>query len=276
MSSWVRALHVTYFGGAGKVLLSIAGAGETPGRFSPEVGARILGALDAAHASEQPAAGWDNEGPAPEDIPARTSRQDPFPAEPGTAAGARESVAVRRTEDAEVFLADVPRGTFIRGPSRTVRRADTPACMVERLFEQGDVPALSPDRHKIVVHVEAEVLADGRAGRCEIEYRTAIAAETARRLCCDAGIVSVVDGANGEPLGIGRRARSIPPSVRRAPARGAHRLRPCVDGRDGIVGLGRHSTGGGADRRGLESVVGDACRVRGKPGWCRVPARSWR
>ena len=57
MSSWVRALHVTHFGGAGKVLSSIAGAGGTPGRFPPEVGARILSALDAAHASEQPAAG---------------------------------------------------------------------------------------------------------------------------------------------------------------------------------------------------------------------------
>ena len=99
-----------------------------------------------------------------------------------------------RREDAQVFLTDVPRGTFIRGPSRTVRRADALAWMAERLFESGDAPALAPDRHEIVVHVEAEVLADGRAGRCEIEHRTAIAAETARRLCCDAGIVPAVDG----------------------------------------------------------------------------------
>ena len=42
------------------------------GRFPPEMGARILGALDAAmqaHATEQPASGWDNEGSAPEDVP---------------------------------------------------------------------------------------------------------------------------------------------------------------------------------------------------------------
>ena len=150
------------------------------GRFPPEMGARILSALDAAmaaHAAEQPAAGWDNEGSAPE---------------------------------------DVPRGTFVRGPSRTVHRADALAWMAERLFESDNAPALAPDRHEIVVHVEAEVLADGRAGRCEIEHRTAIAAETARRLCCDAGIVPVVDGANGEPLSVGRRTRSIPPAVRRA------------------------------------------------------------
>ena len=130
--------------------------------------------------------------------------------------GTSRSPTAHQREDAQVFLTDVPRGTFIRGPSRTVRRADALAWMAERLFESGDAPALAPDRHEIVVHVEAEVLADGRAGRCEIEHRTAIAAETARRLCCDAGIVPVVDGPNGEPLSVGRRTRSIPPAVRRA------------------------------------------------------------
>ena len=189
------------------------------GRFPPEMGARILSALDAAmqaHATEQPASGWDTEGSAPEDVPAGTSRQYPSRADAATDAGARERAAAHRREDAQVFLTDVPRGTFIRGPSRTVRRADALAWMAERLFEPGDAPALAPDRHEIVVHVEAEVLANGGAGRCEIEHRTAIAAETARRLCCDAGIVPVVDGANGEPLSVGRRTRSIPPAVRRA------------------------------------------------------------
>ena len=64
-----------------------------------------------------------------------------------------------------------------------VRHADALAWMAERVFEPGDAPALSPDRHETVVHVEAEVLVSGGAGRCEIEHRTAIAAETARRLC---------------------------------------------------------------------------------------------
>ena len=189
------------------------------GRFPPEMGARILSALDAAmqaHAAEQPAAGWDDEGLAPEDVPRGTSGLEVSSVDAKTGAGAREPVAANRKEDARVFLSDVPRGTFMRGPSRTVRRADALAWMAERMFESGDAPALASDRHEIVVHVEAEVLADGRAGRCEIEHRTAIAAETARRLCCDAGIVPVVDGAHGEPLSVGRRTRSIPPSVRRA------------------------------------------------------------
>ena len=239
------------------------------GRFPPEMGARILSALDAAmaaHAAEQLAAGWDNEGLAPEGVPRGTSgvdaikdarapesvhvpggtpmdadvRESLAPGQDGDSreslprvprgtsdsgsgsahatsrAGAREAVTAHQREDAQVFLTDVPRGTFIRGPSRTVRRADSLAWMAERMFESGDAPAFAPDRHEIVVHVEADVLADGRAGRCEIEHRTAIAAETARRLCCDAGIIPVVDGANGEPLSVGRRTRSIPPAVRRA------------------------------------------------------------
>ena len=251
------------------------------GRLPPEMGARILSALDAAmaaHAAEQPAAGWDDEGLAPRDLPAgpsgvdvppgsraiesarvprETSTADSSPCEATTDADCRgtaaprqpgdsgnplehvprgtpppgacsgnvdtsadasvaERAAAHRIEDAQVFLTDVPRGTFTRGPSRAVRRADALAWMAERVFEPGDPPALSPDRHEVIVHVEAGILADGRAGRCEIEHRTAIAAETARGLCCDAGIVPVVDGPNGEPLSVGRRTRSIPPSVRRA------------------------------------------------------------
>ena len=188
------------------------------GRFPPELGARILGALDAAmqaHAKEQPAVGWDDEGSAPEDVLRGTSRPGP-PSAAATGAGAREQTTAQQKGDTRVSSSDVPRGTLMRGPSRTVRRADALAWMAERLFESGDAPVLSPDRHEIVVHVEADVLANGGAGRCEIEHRTAIAAETARRLCCDGGIVPVVDGPNGEPLSVGRRTRSIPPAVRRA------------------------------------------------------------
>ena len=102
------------------------------------------------------------------------------------------------------------------GPSRTVRRADALAWMAERVFESGGPPALAPDRHEIVVHVDAEVLAGGGAGRCDIEHHTAIAAQTARRLCCDGGIVPTVDGPDGQPLAVGRRTRAIPPAMRRA------------------------------------------------------------
>ena len=42
-----------------------------------------------------------------------------------------------------------------------------------------------------------------------------LAAETARRLACDAAIVPLLERA-GTPLGVGRKTRSIPPALRRA------------------------------------------------------------
>ena len=194
------------------------------GRFPPETGARILGALDAAMAAHakrsSPRRGGTSEGSAPEDVPRGTSvtgvgrarygdgDRCARPRRCGPETGRRGVPHRRPTWDVH------PR-SFAHGAPRRCAERGWPS----ELFESGDAPALSPDRHEVVVHVEADVLADGGAGRCEIEHRTAIAAETARRLCCDAGIVPVVDGPNGEPLSVGRRTRSIPPAVRRALAK---------------------------------------------------------
>ena len=54
------------------------------------------------------------------------------------------------------------------------------------------------------------------AGRCELEQGPSIAAETARRLACDAGVIRIVENAAGEPLDVGRRTRTIPRGIRRA------------------------------------------------------------
>jgi hypothetical protein len=45
---------------------------------------------------------------------------------------------------------------------------------------------------------------------------TAIAAETARRLACDCGVVTMSTDADGTPLSVGRRTRSIPTAIARA------------------------------------------------------------
>ena len=59
-------------------------------------------------------------------------------------------------------------------------------------------------------------LEERSAGRCELEDGPAIAAETARRLACDASLVRIVEDEHGEPLDVGRKTRSIPPRLRRA------------------------------------------------------------
>ena len=184
------------------------------GRFPPETGACILSALDAAmeaHASEQPASQWCDEG-TPPDVPRGTSGLG------ATASGQiPQSSAGNPPSRSDAYSSpEVPSGTYPKRPSHTVRRADALAWMAERLFEEGEAPALSPHRHEVVVHVDADVLARGEAGRCETEHHGTLAAETVRRLCCDGAIVATVDGPKGEPLSVGRRTRSISPALRRA------------------------------------------------------------
>lgn len=91
------------------------------------------------------------------------------------------------------------------GPARH-RNADA---LVEicsaRLADDADA-----DRATVLVHVGAEAL-NHINGTAELEEGTTIAAETARRLACDGRIQLVVDGRDGEPLGIGRATRSVPP-----------------------------------------------------------------
>ena len=53
----------------------------------------------------------------------------------------------------------------------------------------------------------------------------------------------------------------------RALARGAHRLRPRIDGRDGVVGFGRYSSRGGTCGWGLESVVVEVGRANSNALW---------
>jgi hypothetical protein len=65
-----------------------------------------------------------------------------------------------------------------------------------------------------VVHLDQEVLGPDGALTATLEDGSRISAETLRRVACDCGIVTV--GRDGEALNIGRRARSIPPAIRRA------------------------------------------------------------
>ncbi len=92
------------------------------GRFPPETGARILSALDAAmeaHAAEQPASEWNDEGEAP-DVPRGTSRSEAT----GSAPPPEPSTEGRDAEAGMSFSPHVPGGTYPRRPSRTVRRVD--------------------------------------------------------------------------------------------------------------------------------------------------------
>ena len=105
------------------------------------------------------------------------------------------------------------------------RRADALRHIAETFLEhRGEETGAgsSADRYQVVVHIDQAILAESAAAAddephcCELEDGPALALDTARRLSCDATIVGLVEGADGEPLNIGRKARSIPPAIARA------------------------------------------------------------
>lgn len=148
-------------------------------RLPAEIGSLVIKALDAAV-----------DDPAVRDVSAETSTQQPK-------CGLILEPAVER-------------------PSRGARRADALGRIAESFLQHGAEDMSSGDRQQIVIHVDTETLRDSSAGQCEIEEGPSMAAETARRLACDASVVTVLEDGDGEPLNVGRKTRSIPPALRRA------------------------------------------------------------
>jgi hypothetical protein len=101
-------------------------------------------------------------------------------------------------------------------PPLSARRADALGRLAESFLKHGPAILNGGERHQIVVHVDAQTLREGVAGHCEFENGPSLAAETARRLACDASVVSIVENEQGEPLSVGRKSRNIPPAIRRA------------------------------------------------------------
>jgi len=102
------------------------------------------------------------------------------------------------------------------------RRADAIGLLAERALAAGfgdDAPLSGSraERYQVMLHVEAATLAEeGEPGQSELEDGMRIAAETARRLACDASRVRVTHEARGSILDVGRRTRTVPPALRRA------------------------------------------------------------
>ena len=93
--------------------------------------------------------------------------------------------------DEEVPLPDVAAETspYAETP-RAARRADALGVLAESFLKHGAL------RHHA-------------AGRCEIDEGPSIPVETARRLGCDASVITVVEDDDGEPLDVGRRTRYV-------------------------------------------------------------------
>ena len=103
------------------------------------------------------------------------------------------------------------------------RRADALAALAERFLAQPpqeDEGLNTADRFLVTVHASAESLPEyaqiDPRDPPQVEDGPVLAAETVRRIACDCGVVPLFETAEGEPLNIGRKSRTIPPAMRRA------------------------------------------------------------
>ncbi len=132
---------------------------------------------------------------------------------------------------------DVSAETFVDGstvksvdepaPTFSQKRADALVAMADlamtALTADGK-PVCTADKYQVIVHIEANGSADVSAETfqhrsCTLDSDACVfplAATTARRLACDATLVTVLEDSAGNVLNVGRKTRTIPPAIRRA------------------------------------------------------------
>lgn len=109
---------------------------------------------------------------------------------------------------------NLPQETW-RTPAQ--RRADALSELARRALDSGQLPATGGERPHVSVIVDLHTL-QGLTGHqaAELGWSGPICGETARRICCDAGVCRVVSAGRSEVLDLGRRTRLVTPAQRRA------------------------------------------------------------
>jgi hypothetical protein len=105
------------------------------------------------------------------------------------------------------------------------QQADALGLLAETALHHGIDPGAPGERYQVVVHVDAQVLADADGpGQSVLEGGARVPAETSQRLACDATRVVMRHDPDGRITEVGARTRTIPPALRRALQ---HRDRGC-------------------------------------------------
>jgi len=199
------------------------------GRLPPELGAVVLTALQRAEAEL-----------AQRSAPRSAADRDGACAEALAVTAAEPADCAATGADNHTGGTALPASAHDR-PTTAQQRADALALVAQSALDHEMQPGSAADRTQIVLHVDAEALAEPDVpGRCSttfeilcvpqriptlvaayrqrwaVEGIADVSAETARRLACDASVVTVVHGTDGQVLDVGRKTRSIPPAIRRA------------------------------------------------------------
>jgi hypothetical protein len=102
-------------------------------------------------------------------------------------------------------------------PTMVQQQADALALLAETALHHGLDPGAPGERYQVVVHVDAEVLADAdQPGQSVLEDGARVPAGTSQRLACDASRVVMRHDSDGRVVEVGARTRTIPPALRRA------------------------------------------------------------
>jgi hypothetical protein len=99
-------------------------------------------------------------------------------------------------------------------PRRRPTSAEALAALADAALASEDSRS-GGERYQVVVHVDTDALTSDGDGGCAVEDGPALAPETARRLACDASLVSISER-KGKTVRVGRKTRAIPPALRRA------------------------------------------------------------
>lgn len=123
---------------------------------------------------------------------------------------------VLRRESADLL----PAVTFDEDVTPGQRRADALGRLAEVALTASLDSGSAGDRYQVMLHVEhgseATAIADVD-GVVETDAGPLrVSAETSRRIACDAARVEMRHDADGTTLNVGRRTRTVPPSIRRA------------------------------------------------------------
>ena len=224
------------------------------GRLSPEVGAVVRRALEAA--GDQLRTDVSPEEAADTSFGQRQADALSLVAESALAAGLDRGTAGDRYQvvlhvDAETLgtgaaegAADVSAETLPSGERTTEDVA----------IELSDDLDVSAETRRTVADVAAETPRMTGHAALEDADGLRVSTETARRMACDAGTVVMAQAADGSVLDVGRKTRTIPPALRRALQSRDHGCRfPGCNARRTDAHHVRHWADGGATR--LDNLV---------------------
>ncbi len=107
------------------------------------------------------------------------------------------------------------------------RRADALGLLAEAALSADFDRASASERYQVVLHIDSVSgvaageasgvpAGEGLSGTLEVDHGAVGSAETSRRISCDASLVPMRHADDGAVLDVGRKTRTVPPSIRRA------------------------------------------------------------